>query len=82
MAGIVLVRRSIAGGMILDLCRGLLAGAATIVVVRLLPGLTPFLAIPMCVLVFGVLSWLVGAVKRSDFEMLLLSFRKRTPLTN
>jgi O-antigen/teichoic acid export membrane protein len=82
VSGIVLVRGSIAGGMILDLCRGLLAGAATIVVVRLLPGLTPFLAIPMCVLVFGVLSWLVGAVKRSDFEMLLQSFRKRTPLTN
>jgi O-antigen/teichoic acid export membrane protein len=82
VCGILLVRGSIAGGMILHVCRGLTAGAATIGVVRLVPNLTPFLAIPMSVVVFGVVSWLVGAVKRSDFESLLLSFRKRTPLTS
>jgi len=47
--------------------------------IRLLPALTPFLAIPMCVLVFGALSLLVSAVKRSDVEMLLASLRKPSP---
>jgi O-antigen/teichoic acid export membrane protein len=80
--GIVLLRGSIGTGIALHMFRGLLAGAATIVVIRLLPAMTPFLAIPLCILVFAALSWLVGAVKRSDFEMLLLSFRKRAPLAN
>jgi hypothetical protein len=46
--------------------------------IRLLPELTPFLAIPLCVLAFGGLSLLFGAVNRSDAELLLASFRKQS----
>jgi len=75
----ILIRNAVDGRTLVQVCRGLIAGAATILLIRLLPALTPFLAIPMCVLVFGGLSWLVGAVKRSDVEMLLASFRKPSP---
>jgi O-antigen/teichoic acid export membrane protein len=76
----ILIRKAIDGRTLVHTCRSLIAGAATIVLIRLLPALTPFLRIPMCILLFGGLSWLVGAVKRSDVEMLLASFRKPPPL--
>jgi O-antigen/teichoic acid export membrane protein len=63
-----------------DVCRSLIAGFATILLIRLLPALNPFLAIPLCVLAFGGLSLLVGAAKRSDVEMLLSAFRKKPPV--
>ncbi len=53
-----------------DLLRGLIAAAATFMVVREWPALTPFLAIPLCVSVFAAISLLVGAVNRSDVAML------------
>jgi O-antigen/teichoic acid export membrane protein len=74
-----LIRDLVDGRTVGDVCRTLIAGAATVLLIRLLPALTPFLAIPMCVLAFGGLSLLFGAVRRSDVDMLLVSFRKRTP---
>jgi O-antigen/teichoic acid export membrane protein len=75
----ILIREAIDARMIGDVCRSLIAGAATVLLIRLLPAFTPVLAIPTCVLVFGGLSLLVGAVKRSDVEMLLASLRKPSP---
>ena len=75
-----LMRDAVDARTIGDVCRCLLAGAATILLIRLMPALTPFLAIPLCVLAFGGLSLLIGAVKRSDVEMLLASFRKPPPV--
>jgi len=75
----ILIREAVDGRTIGAVCRSLIAGAATVLLIRLLPALTPFLAIPMCVLVFGALSLLVSAVKRSDVEMLLASLRKPSP---
>jgi hypothetical protein len=72
----ILMRKTVNAATIGDVCRSLIAGAATVLLIRLLPAFTPFLAIPICVLVFGGLSLLFGAVKRSDVEMLLTSFRK------
>jgi O-antigen/teichoic acid export membrane protein len=74
----ILLRETIDRRTIGDLCRGMMTGAATVLLIRLLPAFTPFLAIPMCVLVFGGLSLLFGAAKRSDVEILLASFRKPT----
>lgn len=74
----VLIREAIDSHEFGDMCRTLIAGAVTILLIRLLPALTPFLAIPICILVFGGLSLLVGAVKRSDVEPLIASFRKRS----
>ncbi len=62
-------------------CRNLLAGAATLLLFHQLPALTPFLTIPICIMVFGGLSLLVGAVTRSDVQMLLASVRKPSPVT-
>jgi O-antigen/teichoic acid export membrane protein len=72
-----LIRDAVDGRTVGDVCRSLIAGAATVLLIRLLPALTPFLAIPMCVLVFCGLSLLVNAVKRSDVEMLLASLPGR-----
>ena len=63
--------------MLVDLARGLLAGAATLLLMWSLPPVTPFIGIPVCVLVFLGLSVAVGLVNRADFELLATVFRKR-----
>jgi O-antigen/teichoic acid export membrane protein len=80
VAHCILIRDAVDSRTIGDVCRSLIAGAATVLLFRLLPALTPFLAIPLCVLVFTGLSLLVGAAKRSDVEVLLASYRNRRPL--
>lgn len=77
-AGMWLIREAIDAPMIGDLCRGLVGGGATMLMMRWLPPLTPFLAIPICVLVFLGLSVAVGLVRRSDVEMLLAGLRQRS----
>jgi hypothetical protein len=73
----VIIRETVHSYKLADMGRSLLAGVVTILVMRLLPALNPFFAIPLCVLVFAGMSLLVGAVKRSDVEMLKAS-RKRS----
>jgi O-antigen/teichoic acid export membrane protein len=75
----VLIREAIDRRTMSDMARALVAGVATVVLFKLLPPITPFLAIPLCVLVFAGLSWAVGAIQKSDFDLLLASFRKRSP---
>jgi O-antigen/teichoic acid export membrane protein len=74
----ILLRDVIDGRTISDVCRSLIAGAVTVLLFQLLPALTPFVAIPICLLAFAGLSFLVGAVKRSDVQFLLESFQKRS----
>jgi O-antigen/teichoic acid export membrane protein len=64
---------------LVDVGRCLIAGVVTILLLRWLPPITPFLGIPLCVLVFGGVAFLFGAAKKSDAEMVLASFRKRSP---
>jgi O-antigen/teichoic acid export membrane protein len=73
-----LLREFIDGRVIGDVARGLVAGAVTAALFMLLPSFTPFLAIPLCVLAFAALSLLLGAARRSDVELLLAYFRKRS----
>jgi O-antigen/teichoic acid export membrane protein len=75
----ILLRDAIDSGTISDACRCMIAGAATVLAFRLLPGMSPFLGIPLCVLVFGGLSLLIGAVKRSDVDKLVASFSTPRP---
>jgi hypothetical protein len=77
-AACVIVRDVVDRRTIGDVLRTLIAGFATILLLRLLPDLTPFLAIPLCILAFAGLSLLVGAVQRTDLEPLLASFRKKS----
>jgi hypothetical protein len=62
--------------MILDLVRGLVAGAVTVLVFRALPRFTFVLGIPLCVLMFLAISVAVRFVNRRDFELLMTTFRK------
>ena len=66
----ILIRRAVDSHAVGDVFRSLAAGAATVLLFRLLPPFTPFLGIPLCVLAFLGLSFLAGAVKRSDLSML------------
>jgi PST family polysaccharide transporter len=79
VASCILMREAVDARTIGDMCRSLIAGAATVFLMRAVPAVTPFLAIPMCVVLFAGLSLLVGAMKRSDVEVLLASFRKAGP---
>jgi hypothetical protein len=78
VAAVVFIREAVDAHLIGDVLRSLLAGAATVLVIQLMPPMTPFLAIPFCVLAFAGLSLLVGAVTRADVELLSSSLRKRT----
>jgi hypothetical protein len=80
-ADIIFIREVVDRGTISDVCRTLIAGGATILLMRLLPSWSPFLAIPLCIAVFAGLSFLAGAMKRSDVELLRASFRKPLPIT-
>jgi hypothetical protein len=74
-----MLRDVIDGHMIGDVCRSLLAGAATVLLIGLLPVLSPLLAIPLCILAFAGLALLFGAVRRADAEMLRTSLKKKQP---
>jgi O-antigen/teichoic acid export membrane protein len=75
-----LLREAVDGRALGDMFRSLVAGAATVLLFQLLPPFSPILAIPACVLMLAGLSFLAGALKRSDVELLMASFRK--PATN
>ncbi len=75
-ACMLLLREVVDGRMAGDMLRSLAAGAGTLLLFSLLPAFTPLLGIPLCMLVFGGLSLLVGAVKRSEVAALLASFRR------
>jgi O-antigen/teichoic acid export membrane protein len=76
VAAAVFIREAVDAHLMGDVLRSLLAGVATVLLFQLLPPITPVLAIPLCVLVFAGLSLLVGAVTRSDVDMLSSAFRK------
>jgi hypothetical protein len=79
-AAVLLIREAIDGRMVVDLLRGLLSGAATLLLMRALPQVTPLIGIPVCVLIFFGLSVAVGLVNRSDLELLTTILRKRSDL--
>lgn len=74
-----LIREAIDRRTVGDMLRGMVAGALTVLLFRLLPDLNPFLGIPLCVLVFGGLSWIAGVLKRSDLDMLVAAVRRKPP---
>jgi O-antigen/teichoic acid export membrane protein len=75
----VLIREAFDGRKFADISRSVIAGVVTVLLLRALPVFTPFLAIPLCVVVFGGTALLVGAVKRSDVDLLAAPFRKKRP---
>jgi O-antigen/teichoic acid export membrane protein len=79
-AAILLIRDVVAGAMALDVFRGLVAGAATVGLIRWLPPITPLLGIPLCVATYAVMAAVVGLVRRDDLALLTSMFRKRGSL--
>lgn len=77
-AATLMVRETLDRRMLVDLLRALLAASATVLLMQSLPAMTPFLAIPACILTFLALSFVFGLVNRSDLTSLLAVFRKGT----
>jgi O-antigen/teichoic acid export membrane protein len=77
-AAMWLMRDAIDQHMVGDLGRGLLAGGATVWLMRWPAPLTAFLTIPICLLLFLGLSAATGLVKRSDVDLLVAELRNRT----
>jgi O-antigen/teichoic acid export membrane protein len=76
-AACLLIREAIDGRMVGDLARGLISGAATVLLMWSLPPIAPFIGIPVCVLAFLGLSVAVGLVNRADFELLASTLSRK-----
>jgi O-antigen/teichoic acid export membrane protein len=73
-ASLWLLREFLSRAMLADVGRGLTAGVLTIGAMELLPALTPFIAIPLCIVLFAVLAVLLGSVTPDDVQLLTASF--------
>jgi O-antigen/teichoic acid export membrane protein len=71
-----LMPRGSAGPILVDGGRALLAALGTGALLHLLPSFSPWLAIPLCIAVFTVLSIMLGLVRRSDLHRLRGQFRR------
>jgi O-antigen/teichoic acid export membrane protein len=67
---IILRRRTLERAMALDVARAVGAAAVTLVVFGLLPPISPWLGIPLCVAMFAAASLAFGLVSRSDLSVL------------
>jgi hypothetical protein len=76
-ASVVMVRETLERRMLVDVVRALTAAALTVLFVRWLPIDTPFVTIPVCVLLFLGLSFAFGLVDRTDIAALLDGIRGR-----
>jgi O-antigen/teichoic acid export membrane protein len=65
-----LPRRTLGMASLLDVGRAILAGAGTALLFHFAPPITPFLAIPLCVLTFAVASVALGLIRRRDLATL------------
>lgn len=83
---LLLPRGTLTAAAALDTVRAVIAGTVTVLLFRVIPPLNPWLGIPLCVVVFGAVSWLVGLMRRHDMETLVSHLRKQrrvavSPLT-
>lgn len=63
-----------------DTGRAIAAAAGTVLVFWVIPPISPWLGIPLCIAVFAGASWLFGLMRRHDVE-LLVSHLRRQPRT-
>jgi hypothetical protein len=80
VAAVVLMRDIVGAAMALDFLRCLIAGGATIALMRILPPVGPLAGIPLCVVTFGACALAVGLVTRSDL-MTLGALSRRPEVT-
>jgi O-antigen/teichoic acid export membrane protein len=77
-AALVLIRDSVDVRMAADFLRGLVAGLATVLVMKTIAPLPPPLAIPCCVLVFLALAVAIGLVNLPELASLTAAFERRS----
>lgn len=73
----VVPHRALDGGALLDLGRAILAGVGTLALFRVLPPLSPWLAMPGAVGAFAVLTWAVGLTTPADLSQIGRLVRRR-----
>jgi O-antigen/teichoic acid export membrane protein len=70
-------RGTVPRGALVDGARAIAAGGLTAALFRLLPTISPWLAIPLCIIAFTILSLSVGLLRRSDAVLLHSAVRNR-----
>jgi O-antigen/teichoic acid export membrane protein len=75
-AAAVLLREFVGRAMLLDVVKALLSGVVTMGVMLSLPPITPLIGIPLCVALFGFVSFLSGAINNADLQLLGTAVRK------
>ncbi len=73
---VLLPRGTLARHAALDTARALAAAGVTVLLLRVLPPINPWLGIPLCVATFAAASWVVGLMRRRDVDSLLGLFRR------
>ncbi len=76
LGAVFMLRRSLAPSMAIDAVRGLAAGAATILLMRVLPVIHPVRGIMVCVALFTAVSAAIGLITRDDVAMLSSILRR------
>jgi len=79
-AAVVMIRHALERAMVVDVLRAVAAGAATILLMRVLPSVSPLVGIPLCVLTFAAMSAVVGLVTLADTDALRHGFGRRSPV--
>jgi O-antigen/teichoic acid export membrane protein len=75
-ACLLLPRGTLTSAAILDVGRALAAAASTLLLFWVLPDLTPWLGVPLCIAAFSAASWLLGLLHLHDVEALRGIFRR------
>ena len=65
-------------GIALDFGRALAGGAGTVLIMRPLMHLSPFLTVPLSAVIFTTFAFAFGLVRRSDLAALAGMVRRRT----
>jgi O-antigen/teichoic acid export membrane protein len=78
---VLLPRGTLTSAAAVDAARALGSAVLTVFLFRLMPSLSPWLGIPLCIGTFGGLSWLLGLMHRRDLEALYDLVRKREGAT-
>jgi len=78
-ATVALAKEALDRRMVLDLLRGAVVGGVTIALMRVLPAMSPVVAIPLCVALFMTVAAVFGMVTRADADLLVGSLRRTPP---
>ncbi len=74
----ILPRGTVPRGSFADVARALAAGGGTLLLMLLVPRLPPLVAVPLAILVFGMLGGLLGLLRREDLELVRALLKRRT----